>query len=112
VPNKENMNNKESIESQDSEFKSKMGVSKKVHLISLFGTIISIVIFFIALENKDHIQGWAILTYPVILFAASFFVGYWYTGKARDGFYSMLKFLYFLIAAVVLGLLVRFFKLH
>ncbi len=97
-------------QNEDEQFKLKMGISKRVHVLCFYSSIILFVLFFFALYHREQITGWWGLIYPILLSGLAFIIGFWRTGNKNDGLKNVRGFLILLIIAIILGLMQRSFK--
>jgi hypothetical protein len=77
---------------------------KKVRMIGIIGTICFIIIFFLLLINNKQINGYLILSYPIVLGLGLFFSGLSLSGKIKVG----LKYLSFILAIALLVIVIAF----
>ncbi len=85
--------------------------NNKNYVTSFVGMLVSIGVFLIACFFKDLINGPLTLIFPLSIFSATFFVGY-YSGGPKKGLFSLLGFLVFFILIIIIALIIRYFKFH
>lgn len=85
--------------------------NNKNYIIGIIGMLVSLGVFLTACFFKDLINGPLTLIFPLSIFSATFFVGY-YSGGPKKGLFSLLGFLVFFILIIIIALIIRYFKFY